>query len=93
MWNDSSSPTIQNSVITGTNDGLHDMASSGTYVIKITNSKISGGNSTIYNNSSAFTVQLGSSQVAGSGGVQGSGTYLCVNSYNDSFGVLNSTCH
>jgi hypothetical protein len=95
VWNDSSSLTLQNSVISasgGTNDGIHNVASSGTWTVKITNSQITGSTSTIYSSISSYTVQLASSQLIGSG-VQGSGTYLCVFSYNGSYVALSSTCH
>jgi hypothetical protein len=98
MWNDSSSPTIQNSVISalGTvgfvpNDGLHNVASSGSYTVTINNSQITGNTSTIYQDSH-YTTRLGASQLIGSG-VQGSGSYICAFSYNGSYAALNSSCH
>jgi hypothetical protein len=93
MWNDSSSPTIHNCVISASgsnNDGLHNIASSGTYTIKINSSQISAGTSTIYQDSH-YTTQLGASMIAG-GGAFG-GTYLCVASYNGNYVALDSTCH
>jgi hypothetical protein len=93
VWNDSSSPTIHNCVISasgGTNDGMHNIASSGTYIIKINNSQVSGGSSTIYQDSH-YTTQVGASQLAG-GGAFG-GTYVCVASYNGNFAALDGTCH
>jgi hypothetical protein len=93
MLNDSSSPTIQNCVISakdGTNDGLHNIASSGTYTIKINSSQISAGTSTIYQDSH-YTTQLGASQIAGAGAF--GGTYVCVASYNGNYVLLDNTCH
>lgn len=92
VWNDSTSATIQNSIIStsgGTNDGLHCVASSGTYTIKIDGSQISGGSSTIYQ-TSQYTTRVGASQLAG-GGVFG-GTYVCVASYNGNYAALNGSC-
>jgi hypothetical protein len=93
VWNDSSSPTIQNSVISAsgnTNDGLHNIATSGTYNIKINNSQISAGTSTIYQDSH-YTTYVGASKVAG-GGAFG-GTYVCVGAYNGNYVLLDNTCH
>ena len=96
VWNDSSSPTIQDSAISASggsiNDGVHNEAASAPTTVKIINSVITGGGSTIYNFSSNYTVQLGSSQLIG-GGVQGAGTYTCAFSYNGSFVALSNTCH
>jgi hypothetical protein len=95
MWNESSSPTIQGSMISGSasstaNDGLHNVASSGSYVITINGSQISGYNSTIYQDSH-YTIKVGASLLAG-GGVFG-GTRSCVVSYNSDYVLLNSsTC-
>jgi len=92
MWNLSSSLTIQNSVISasgGTNDGLHNVATSGSYTVKINNSQISASTSTIYQDSH-YTTQVGASQLAG-GGAFGTGTYVCVASYNGSYTALDST--
>jgi hypothetical protein len=94
LYNSFSSPTIQNSVISardGTNDGLHNIASSGSYTVKINNSQISAITSTIYQENT-YTTQVGASQLIGSG-VQGAGTYKCVASYNGNFAALNDTCH
>jgi hypothetical protein len=93
VWNASSSPTIQNSVISasgGTNDGLHNVATSGSYTVKLNNSQITGNTSTIYQDSH-YTTQVGASQLAG-GGAFG-GTYICVASYNGSYTALDGTCH
>jgi hypothetical protein len=93
MWNDSSSPTIQNCVISasgGTNDGLHNIASSGTYTVKISNSQISASTSTIYQDSH-YTTRVGASQIAGAGAF-GTGTYVCVVSYDENYAALNSSC-
>jgi hypothetical protein len=93
MWNDSSSPTIHNSVISAsgaTNDGLHNIATSGTYTIKINSSQISASTSTIYQDSH-YTTQLGASQIAGAGAF--GGTYLCAASYNGNYVLLDNTCH
>jgi hypothetical protein len=94
-WNDSAQPTILNSTMTASggnpNDGIHNVSTSGTYTVKINNSQITGTTSTIYSSSSAWTIQVASSQVSG-GGVNGSGIYTCVFSYNASYAALNSTC-
>jgi len=93
MWNSISSPTIQNSVIRASggslNDGIHNAATSGSYIVKISNSQITGSTSTIYQEST-YTTQVGASQLAG-GGAFG-GTYVCVASYNGSFATLDSSC-
>ncbi len=92
VWNDSSSITIQNSVISasgGTNDGIHSTASSSTYTIKIDGSQITGGSSTIYQ-TSQYTTRVGASQLAG-GGAYG-GAYVCVASYNGNYVALNGSC-
>jgi len=94
VWNDSSSFVIQNSVISASegiyaNDGLHNIATTGSYTIKINNSQITGGTSTIYQDS-YYTTMVGASQLAG-GGVFG-GTYICAASYNGNYAPLNSTC-
>ena len=92
MWNLDSSPTIQNSVISASggypNDGIHNEASSA-YIIKISNSQITGSNSTIYQDS-YYTTQIGASQLSG-GGVFG-GTYVCVASYTGNYTPLNASC-
>jgi hypothetical protein len=93
VWNAASTATLLNCVLrasSGTNDGMHNIASSGTYIIKINNSQVSGGSSTIYQDSH-FTTQVGASQLDG-GGAFG-GTYLCVASYNGSYIALDGTCH
>jgi hypothetical protein len=92
MWNDASAPTIQNSVISGsggTNDGLHNIASSGSYMIKIDGSQITGGTSTIYQDSH-YTTQVGASKLVG-GGAQGSGIYKCASSYDGNYNPLTTT--
>ena len=92
VYNDSSSPTIQNCVISasgGTNDGLHNIANSGTYAVKINSSQITGGPSTIYQDGH-YTTYVGASQLTG-GGAYG-GTYVCVASYNGNYVPLTSTC-
>jgi hypothetical protein len=94
VWNVASSPTIQNSMISASggypNDGIHNEASSGSYTVKISNSQITGSNSTIYQVDTYYTTQVGASQLAG-GGVFG-GTYLCAASYNGNYTPLDSTC-
>jgi hypothetical protein len=97
MWNDSVSVTIQNSGLSASSgspmDGMHNVATTaGSYTVKISNSVVSGATSTIYS-VSGFTVDIGDTQLIGSG-VQGSGvTYLCVGAYTGAFTGLDSTCH
>ena len=94
VWNESSSVTIQNSIIsanasTGTNDGIHNNATSGTYSVTIDASQITGNTSTIYQ-TAQYTTMIGASKLVGSG-AQGSGTYKCVASYNSNYNALGLT--
>jgi pectin methylesterase-like acyl-CoA thioesterase len=95
MWNDSSSVVIQNSIIKATDgiyasDGLHNIATTDSYIIEINNSQISASTSTIYQVDTYYTTKVGASQLAG-GGAFG-GTYICVASYNGDYAPLNSIC-
>jgi hypothetical protein len=65
---------------------------SGSYILQISNSQITGSTSTIYQVDTYYTTKLGASQLIGSG-VQGGGTYICVASYNGNYIPLDSACH
>jgi hypothetical protein len=96
MWNTNSSPKIQNSVMYGegsyTGDGIHNSATvSGSYILEINNSQVSGGSSTIYSESSDYTTLVGASQLVGNGGM-GPGHYICVLSYDGNYSSISNIC-
>jgi hypothetical protein len=93
IWNQGSSlVTLSDvrAVATGgsTNYGILNNASAGT--VKIDRSMISGATGAIQN-AVTSTVSVGGSQLVG--GVNATGTYTCVFSYNGAFAALNATCN
>ena len=97
VWNDSSSMIIKDSVISATGnggttyDGIHNFATSGTFTITVDASQITGNSSTVYQ-TAQYTTHIGATRLVGGGG-QGSGTYLCIFSYNANYVALGaSTC-
>ena len=96
VYNDSSSPIINNSAISasgGTNNyGISNTASSGSYTVRVNNSQIGGSTSTIQN-VAEFTTLVGASQLSGGAiDVSGGGTLTCIGVYDASYLALNSTC-
>jgi hypothetical protein len=102
LLNNHSSPIILNSFISGTggypNNGIQNKATSGTYTVKINNSRILGNTSIIYSDVSgavtSYTTYIGASQLDGGGAMYGAGTYsyVCTGAYDGNYTAFNSAC-
>ena len=85
-----SSTIIQNSTISGTTYALYNEAVTGSYTIKVDQSRLSGSADAI-RNISQYTVYVGASLLDG-GASTGSGTYHCVGAYDETYTALDGTC-
>jgi len=94
VFNDISDITINNSLISASGGafsyGIKNHAGTGSYILSVNNSQISGSTNSIFNNS-FYTTTIGASQLSG-GAVSASGAYHCVGVYNQSYVALNATC-
>jgi pectin methylesterase-like acyl-CoA thioesterase len=90
LYNFASSATINNCVISGSNYGIDNFASSSSYTVRVNNSQISGGTNTIRNDAE-FTTRVGASQLSG-GAVIGGGTVSCAGVYDENYVFSASTC-
>jgi hypothetical protein len=91
-----SSPTIRNSTLSAGNSGsrvgLYNSASADAYIVTVDNCQITGGTHSIYNDdgSNNYTTEVGASLLDGP--VTGTGTEVCIFSYDENYTALNSSC-
>jgi len=99
VYNDSSSATIQNSVISGSegasNYGIYNTASSGSYTVKVNNSEITSGSgwtSRTISNDAEFTTLVGASLLDGGAVWTAGGTVTCAGVYDENYTFYSNTC-
>ena len=93
-----SSPTIRNSTLSagggsGNRDGIYNDAATLTYTVTVDNCQITGSTHSIYNGAGgvSYTTYVGASLLGG-GPVAGSGTEICVFSYDETYTALDGSC-
>ena len=95
VLNASSSPTIDNSTLRasggGSNYGIYNEATSGAYIVRVSNSQVTGGTNTIYSDS-GFTTRVGASLLDGGNVRANGGTVTCAGVYDENYGFYASTC-
>jgi hypothetical protein len=95
VYNDGSSATIQNSVISGSgatyNYGIYNEAGGGTYTVEVNNCHITGIYRTIRNDG-GFTTLVGASLLEGPGVSGVGGTEICAGVYDENYTFYDSTC-
>ncbi|MBI4786174.1 MAG: hypothetical protein HY782_03900, partial [Chloroflexi bacterium] len=88
VYNDYSSPTIQNSVIRASggsnNYGIYNDAIGGSHTLRINNSQITGSTRTIRNDAE-FTTRVGASLLDGGAVDANGGTVTCAGVYDENY--------
>lgn len=84
LCNDRSSATVQHSSFTGTDYGIRNTATSGTYTVIVNNSQIAGGTNAIFNDTE-FTVRIGGSLLHGGPVSAGGGTCACAGVWDENY--------
>jgi hypothetical protein len=93
--NRNSSPTIKNSVISGSggsfNFGIYNVASSGTHTVTVNNCQITGSDNTIVSDHE-FTTLVGASLLDGGPVDSWFGKVICAGVYDENYTFYASTC-